>query len=130
MLPLCRFYRYLIYRLYHFQNDTPVANVLLALTIVHWCQFLTLLNLCDCVTKSRTTLGFDSWSSRLIFFILLFLHYVILYDKRKWQTFNSEFKNETPTERKVGTVVVISYCVGSIASFFITLQIYDYIMNK
>jgi hypothetical protein len=43
MLPLCKCYRYLIYRLYHFRDDTPTTNVLVTLATVHLFQFLTII---------------------------------------------------------------------------------------
>ena len=48
MLKLCKFYRYLIYRIYHFSNDTPEINTIGSLTIVHLCQILCFTVIIDC----------------------------------------------------------------------------------
>lgn len=39
----------------------------------------------------------------------LVLHYFLLYDKKKWKSFDKEFKDETEKERKIGFWLVILY---------------------
>ena len=130
MLPLCRFYRYLIYRLYHFQNDTPVANVVLTLTIVHYAQFLTLLTFFNFLTGQHYSVYYGSFKTKLCGLLSILIHYLLFYNKEKWNAIDEEFNDETPSERKHGAIVVISYCIGSIASIFIILPIYDYFVNN
>jgi hypothetical protein len=47
MLPLCKFYRYLIYRLYHFSDDMPVLKVVLTLSFIHYVQLLIIVTVIE-----------------------------------------------------------------------------------
>jgi hypothetical protein len=50
-------------------------------------------------------------------------HYVILYNKERWDSFIIEFQNETEQNRKRGTIAVLAYLIGSIILFFALLPI-------
>ena len=130
MLPLCKFYRYLIYRLYHHRNDLSVSRVIVTLSVVHGVQFLTLLTILNFVTGQHYSVYYGSIQAKFQGLVLMVIHYLLFYNKEKWNAIDQEFKDETPGERKVGTVKVISYCIGSIASIFIILPIYDYFVNN
>ena len=56
MLPLCKFYRYLIYRLYNFSGDTPMVNVIITLTLIHTIQLMTLLLIVNGFTSIKVSL--------------------------------------------------------------------------
>ena len=84
MLKLCKFYRYLIYRIYHFANDTPGLNVILTLSIVHFTQFLSLLTVVNRVFFPEINLSPSLSKLEMYIFIacLLFLHFILLNAKR------------------------------------------------
>ena len=117
MLPLCKFYRYLIYRLYHFKDDTPIANTILTLGVVHFfiCSaiFSVLLEYTQikfCTSKNEAVILGIVW---------LIAHYFLFYNKKKWQSYNEEFKDENPKQRRRGLILVLSYLIGSIVVCFV-----------
>ena len=46
--------------------------------------------------------------------IFLGLHYILFYNKEKWNEYFKEFENESKEERKKGTIKVWGYFIGSI----------------
>lgn len=131
MLPLCRFYRYLIYRLYHFRDDTPIINTILTLAIVHCFQILTLLLLVNELTQYKLWFDIPPYSERIKLFpyiiIWILLHYILFYNKEKWQSFDSEFKNENSKQRRIGFTLTLTYLIGSIVLFFVILGAFIFI---
>ena len=59
----------------------------------------------------------------IIFFLFAGLHYLLLYNKKRWAGYIEEFKNESSQQRKKGTVLVLLYLVGSILLFFALMPI-------
>ena len=118
MLPLCKCYRYLIYRLYHFRDDTPITNVLVTLATVHLFQFLTILIVIDKCTPFKVWPGSSEPRDTIEVSIFLVLHYILFYNKKKWGEFDVEFKDETPKHKRIGFWLVILYLVGSIIISF------------
>jgi len=120
MLKLCKFYRYLIYRIYHFANDTPGLNVILTLSIVHFTQFLSLLTVVNRVFFPEINLSPSLSKLEMYIFMpcLFFLHFILFYNKKKWKIYFKEFRNETKEERKRGFILVLSYLIGSIVASF------------
>ena len=129
MLPLCKFYRYLIYRLYHFRNDTPIFNTIATLTIVHWFQLLNIFYVVDEFTSYKIWNSIFSPSKFNPMIVILFgiLNFILLYNKKKWKSYDEEFKNELPKERKRGLIIVLSYLIGTIIlSFVLVIAIGEY----
>lgn len=129
MLPLCKFYRYLIYRLYHFRNDTPIFNTIATLTIVHWFQLLNIFYVVDEFTSYKIWNYIFSPSKFNPMIVILFgiLNFILLYNKKKWKSYDEEFKNESPKERKRGLIIVLSYLIGTIIlSFVLVIAIGEY----
>ena len=129
MLPLCKFYRYLIYRLYHFRNDTPIFNTIATLTIVHWFQLLNIFYVVDEFTSYKIWNSIFSPSKFNPMIVILFgiLNFILLYNKKKWKSYAEEFKNESPKERKRGLIIVLSYLIGTIIlSFVLVIAIGEY----
>jgi hypothetical protein len=129
MLPLCKFYRYLIYRLYHFRNDTPIFNTIATLTIVHWFQLLNIFYVVDEFTSYKIWNSIFSPSKFNPMIVILFgiLNFILLYNKKKWKSYDEEFKNESPKERKRGLIIVLSYLIGTIIlSFVLVIAIGEY----
>jgi len=114
MLPLCKFYRYLIYRLYHFREDTPVVNTVLILGYVHFSQMLLILYLMAKFTPFGVMPDWHAYNMHLIAIIFLGLHFLLFYNKKKWRAIEDEFKGESPGHRKVGTIIILTYLIGSI----------------
>lgn len=122
MLPLCKFYRYLIYRMYHFrEDDTPVANVLMTLTVVHIIQLMAIVIVVDKCFGVELWPSFSKMEVQIMTLAFMVLHYFLLYDKKKWKSFDKEFKDETEKERKIGFWLVILYLVGSIILSFVAI---------
>ena len=123
-----RFYRYLIYKLYSWglnkQGDTPVANVIITLTFVHYVQLFTLYMI---VLRFIPSINiFSSVDKRyvgLFLIILGVLHYFMIYNKKSWDGYLEEFKSETPQESKRGKWLVLGYLIGSIVLFFASMPI-------
>jgi len=112
MLPLCKFYRYLIYRLYHFSCDTPVLNVILTLAMVHFFLLIDLLVILSSFPylKGCLVVPFFNLKNRLLVIIPFFIaHYFLFYNKKKWNAINVEFRDESPRHKKIGLILVWSY---------------------
>ena len=130
MLPLCKFYRYLIYRLYNFSGDTPMVNVIITLTLIHTIQLVTLLLIVNgftSFTSIKVFLG-ECGKNPLFHIAFMVLHYFLFYDKKKWGAIRKEFKDESPRHKKIGLIVVLAYLLGTVFLFFILGLRYD--MNR
>lgn len=121
MLPLCKFYRYLIYRMYHFRDDTPVTNTLVTLMVVHSFQLMAIVIVMDKCFGTNLWPSLSKGEIKIMVGAFLVLHYFLLYDKKKWKSFDKEFKDETEKERKIGFWLVILYLVGSIILSFVAI---------
>ena len=121
------FYRYIIYRLYSIglkrQNDTPVTNVILTLSLVHFTQLLTVYIIFVKIFPQISIFGNLGKNEKIfvgIFLLIFFLiHLIFLYNKERWNRYIEEFKNELPEEQKKGSIKVYSYLIGSIALPFL-----------
>ena len=118
MLPLCKFYRYLIYRLYHFRDDSPVVNVIVTLSSVHLMQLYTIKLLLWFLFSVNINWNIEGNQFLVFMFLFMGVNYLLLYNKKKWETYDEEFKNETPEHKKKGLILVLSYLIGSIVIFF------------
>lgn len=121
MLPLCKFYRYLIYRLYHFREDTPVINTILILSLVHAYQILTVFVVIGAITHFDVQMNLSGYRPYLYSILFIVLNFLLFYNKKKWKTYRVEFEKESPTQRKIGLVLVLFYLIGSIGSFFVAV---------
>ena len=74
MLPLCKFYRYLIYRLYHFSDDMPVLKVVLTLSFIHYVQLLIIVTVIEELFPVKFSLDL-----RAYYFLLFQEFYIIFY---------------------------------------------------
>lgn len=119
MLPLCKFYKYLIYRLYHFREDTPVVNTIVTLGIIHFLQMLIILSIVHKYTSLDVWPDWHAYNMRLVAIVFLGSHFPLLYNKKKWRAIDNEFKGESPKHRKIGTIIVLAYLLGTIFLFFV-----------
>ena len=121
-------YKYIIYRLYSWRkkknDDTPIATVICLLTGVHCFQLLIVYCIAVSLFQFPSFLGRIN-KGYLILFVFIFagLHYFLLYNKQRWESYLEEFKNESPAKKKKGQFFVVGYMLGSILLFFIFLPI-------
>lgn len=114
-------YRYLIYKLYSFSKkgnlDTPIANVIITLSLTHILLLATLVFF---------ILKISHWHlpkiNYIYFYILvplfILFNYFIFYNKKKWELYKMEFKDETKKNSVKGTILVLSYLIGIFVLFF------------
>lgn len=120
-----KFYKYLIYKLYSWalrrENDTPVFNVIITLTFVHFVQLFTIYMV---LLKYMPEISIFNVEKKIYLYIFgvafIVLNYFILYNKKRWETYLQEFKNESEKESRKGKIIVLGYLIGSILLFFIT----------
>ena len=125
MLALCKFYRYLIYRLYHFREDTPVVNTVLILGYIHFSLILLILFIVHTFTPFDVWPDWHAYNMRLIAIVFLGLHFPLFYNKKKWKAIKNEFKGESPRHRKIGTIIVLVYLLGTTFLLFTLPVLYD-----
>ena len=127
MLPLCKFYRYLIFRIYHFNSDIPTANVIFTLTVVHYFQLFTVFIVVNELLPHSIWFSFDirkhDLCIKVVGLLFMVLHYFLFYNKKKWELIEEEFKDETPKQKRKGLILVHVYLIGSIAMAFIVLGV-------
>ena len=116
-------YRYLIYRLYTWRleknDDTPEATVIFTMSVVHLIQLMTLL----AIIPIPAAFHFTKLTQYCIVIGFMVLYYLLVYNKKKWLSYIDEFKNETPEQRRKGTIFVQLFTIGSIILFFAVLVI-------
>lgn len=128
-------YRYLIYKIYSWtvekKGDTPIANTILTLGVVHFFHLAIVLLFVDqIVTPLKWLHDINKtylFISALIYFVLL---YFLIYNKERWNSYIEEFKNESESERKKGNFLVLAFLIGSIFLFFISLPVLFYYGRK
>src|SRR5262245_27187136 len=111
-------YKYIIYKIYSWRNDTPVGNTILTLAVTHFFQagavyllidkFVTPLPWRADIKKNYIFIG------ALVYFVCF---YLAVYNKRRWAAYMEEYKNEDDMQRRRGNILVISYLIGSILLF-------------
>lgn len=127
MLPLFKFYRYLIYRLYHFRNDTPIFNTIATLTIVHWFQLLNVLFIVDVFTSYKVWPDWSKYNPAVSALLFGVINFILFYNKKKWKSYDEEFKNESPRDKKIGLILVLTYLIGTIIlSFAVAMIVGEY----
>lgn len=104
------------------KNDTPIANVILTMCIVHYFKIFSL------YIVLKIFIGFEDIILRVnkIYigvFIILFsiVYYFVFFNKDNWERYASVLKNEDAQKQKKGKVLVLFYLFGSIILFFVLL---------
>lgn len=123
-----RMYRYIIYKLYFWAlkrpNDTPVFNVIVTLAFVHFTQLLTIYLYAFNFFDFKDILTTENIKYIVVFFIFfVLLHYLILYNGKKWDGYILQFQNEDKRNRKKNSMLVLLYLIGSIIFFFVSLPL-------
>jgi hypothetical protein len=98
-----KYYRYIIYRLHDFfskKDNTPIADTILVMIIIHFFQIFTIL-----LFLSRwfdtTSLNIKKGDIRFIAFIglLAAIYYFFVFHNGKWKNWIKGFKKESAEER-------------------------------
>jgi uncharacterized membrane protein len=120
-----------IYKIYSWtaakKGDTPIANTILTLAIVHFFQLLTFLLFIDQIVIPLKWLSPLLKTQKGYLFLVVSIYFVafyfLVYNKQRWDSYVDEFKNESEEQRRKGNIWVISYLIGSILLFFISLPV-------
>lgn len=123
-------YKYIIYKIYSWtsgkKGDTPIANTILTLAVVHYLQMLTIFFF---INKIVVPLTWLRNVPKTLFIIGMPLYslllYLILYNKKRWEGYVEEYSSETEEERKRGNRIVRAFLIGSILLFFISLPLFS-----
>src|ERR1700743_1802930 len=119
-------YKYIIYKIYswtaHKKGDTPIGNTILALGVAHLFQLAIILLFIDkIVTPIKWVYDINKTYLSLGVLVYFTLFYFLIYNKRRWNSYVEEYKNESESQRKKGNFFVIAFLIGSILLFFISL---------
>lgn len=112
-----RFYRYIIYRLYDKAlkkpSFTPVMDTITPFAILHMLMFFVVTHV-FCMFVIHGPLPLLEHMGLMIFFVIfnLWVHYILFYDKKSWNSIMEEFKDESPAERRKGGWCVVGYLIG------------------
>jgi uncharacterized membrane protein len=117
-------YKYIIYKIYSWKNDTPIGNTILTLAATHFFQVASLLVMIDkfiaplpwILNIKKSYLFFGA----VIYFVCF---YFLIYNKKRWTAYIEEYKGESVEQRRKGNIRVISYLIGSILLYFITIPV-------
>jgi hypothetical protein len=124
-------YKYIIYKIYSWKNDTPIGNTILTLAVVHFFHFLTILFFIDNIIMPLKGIWNINKTYIYIGAILYFiLFYFLMYNKERWDSYIKEFENESEKDRKRGNIQVIVFLIGSILLFFISLPVLSALGRK
>jgi hypothetical protein len=120
-------YRYLIYKLYSWglkNGDTPVANVIITLSFVHYVQLFTVYML---LLKLFPGLNIYYRITPVFIFLILIVfgvfQFYLFYNKKRWAQYIDEYGNESKGSKRKGTIIVLAYLIGSILLFFVSLPL-------
>ena len=109
-----KFYRYLVYRIFHFNNDSPEINVMVILGMIHGSHVLSCLFLLSIIFSFDYS-GLDKSEVSLLALLFFATQFLIFFRPSKWKTYFKEFENESKEERRKGSFLVWSYIIVSLA---------------
>jgi hypothetical protein len=102
-------------------GDTPVTNIIITLSIVHLWYLLMLNAAMSKIFGWNASLNLNRGLLLIGIFAFFGLNYLLLYNREKWAKYVSEFQRESPKQSKRGTIMVLTYLIGSFALFVLTL---------
>ena len=123
---MLKFYPYIIYKVYTWgkrgMNGTPVLNVLITLTFIHYMQLLAIQTILARIFPSLRFIGRPPKLYVAIGLIAFFvLHYFVFYNKKRWASYVEKYQNETGKKKRLGSFLVLLYLIGSIVLLFLLL---------
>jgi hypothetical protein len=107
-----KFYRYVIYKLYSGcymkKNDTPVLNVIITLSLVHFFQLLSIGLILDKIFPQINLFKYkiDKLYIALGTIIFGLINYFLFYNKKRWESYLEEFKDGNLLKGNIGTILV------------------------
>ena len=107
-----RFYRYLVYRIFHFNNDSPEINVMVILGMIHGSYVLSCLFLLSIIFSFDYS-GLDKSEVSLLALLFFATQFLIFFRPSKWKTYFKEFENESKEERRKGSFLVWGYIIST-----------------
>lgn len=124
-----RFYKYIIYRLYTWRLEakdrSPGTTVALTMASIHVFQLLLLYAI---ITRMFPSIDISQSVTRIngLIFVAMFYttYYLIFYNKKRWDEYIKEFKNESPPQKKRGALFVRIYAFGSVILYIILVIIF------
>ncbi|MBE6327228.1 MAG: hypothetical protein E7077_09275 [Bacteroidales bacterium] len=108
-----KFYRYFVYRIFHFNNDSPEINVMVFLGMVHGSIVLAVLIILDILFDVGFPPNLDKSEWYLLALLFFALQFLIFFRPSKWKTYFKEFENESKEEKRKGTILVWGYIIFS-----------------
>ncbi len=119
-----KFYRYLVYRIFHFNNDSPEINVMVILGMIHGSYVLSCLFILSIIFPFDYP---DLDKSEVYILALLFFatQFLIFFRPSKWKTYFKEFENESKEERRKGSFLVWGYLIFSLSLQILIPVIWD-----
>lgn len=126
-----KFYRYIIYRLYSWRikskDDIPIVTVVLTMGIIHSLQLLFIQQFLFTFFPSvRPYIKMNKGMFIVISVGIALLFYLIIYNKEKWNTYIEDFKNETISQRRSGTILVVGFTLGTVVLTFIAAIVFSF----
>lgn len=122
---MCKFYRYLIYKLYSWglkrANDTPVANVIITLSVVHLIQLLTVYSILARFMRFPKLEMMSKWLLVIMVLAFMGLNGWIFYNRKRWNSYLKEFEKESKRQKTKGTALVLTYLIGNVLLFYAVL---------
>lgn len=122
------FYNYVIGRLYSWalrkKNDTPIANVVFTMCIVHYFQFFILYMILQRIFNfPDIILGINKIAIGIFMISFFVAYYFIFFNREKWEAYAQQVEKEDKRKRRKGKFLVLLYLIGSILLFFICLPL-------
>lgn len=94
------------------------------MSILHCTQLLLVYEILITVVPSlRTKFKFTDLFVIIFFICFIGLYALLFYRKEKWKGYIEQFKNETPKERRRGTIILLLFTIGTIVVTLMTTVI-------
>ena len=119
-----KFYRYLVYKIFHFNNDSPEINVMVILGMIHGSHVLSCLFILSIIFSFDYS-GLDKSEVSLLALIFFAIQFLIFFRPNKWKTYFKEFENESKEEKRKGSFLVWGYIIFTMSLPIIIPVIWD-----
>lgn len=114
------FYNYIIDRLYSWalnkENDTPIANVVFTMCIVHYFQIFTLYMIFRKIFDFHDfILGINKLYIGLFLIAFFVVYYFLFFRRDKWDHYAQQVNKEGKSKRRKGKILVLIYTLVPIS---------------
>jgi hypothetical protein len=121
---MLRFYKYMIYRLYTWRlrskDGTPVTTTELLMLLLHLVQLATIWDLINVIFPNINS-NIATTPGLVIAVGLQVAYHFLIYNKERWHNYIDMFENESASQRKKGTALIIVYTAASYLLFILSL---------